>query len=283
MNVAGYNELLSRLTRRIGQALSQPLPRGNRVADHLATPYLQVNTVALATAVDDYVRERLFNETFEPFADEAWRLLLLQPVVEHVVKVFALALVRAESHGMSGQTDVLHRRLSEVPKLTLREAHSMPVDKCIYTHQGWPARNGGLERALIEWAQSDSTVEAFCKLSENRHVFARMRYVRDDGLPAHYFPDFMVRTADAVYMVETKAQQQTTHPNVQRKLKAAATWCQRINALAPYDCGGREWNYALLGESLFWDWKQNGARLAELLAFSRVRVQTEHTQGTLAV
>jgi len=108
-------------------------------------------------------------------------------------------------------------------------------------------------------------------LSENRHDFARLRYVKEDGLPAFYFPDFMVRTATDTYMVETKAQQQTTHPNVQRKLKAAAIWCERINGLAPYDRGGRQWHYALLGEGLFWDWKQNGARLAELLAFSRVR------------
>lgn len=127
-------------------------------------------------------------------------------------------------------------------------------------------------------------MEAFCKISENRHDFARMRYVRDDGLPAFYFPDFMVRTADAIYMVETKAQQQTTHPNVTRKLRAAATWCARINALPPYDRSGRNWHYALVGESMFEDWRRNGARLSELLNVSRVRLETgEASQGRLAV
>jgi type III restriction enzyme len=271
MNVGGYNELLSRLTRRVGQALSQPLPKGNRVAEHLATPYLQVNTTALAEALDDYIRERLFDEDFEPFADEGWRLLLLQPVIDHVVKVFGLALVNAEERATIGETEVRHRRLSEVPRLMMRESTSMDVGKCIYTRQGWPARNGGLERAFIEWAQTDSGIEAFCKISENRHEFARLRYVKDDGLPAFYFPDFMVRTADATYMVETKSQQQTTHPNVQRKLKAAATWCRRINGLASYDRGGREWHYALVNESVFEDWRRKGARLGELLAFSRIR------------
>lgn len=284
MNVSGYNELLSRLTRRIGQALSQPLPRGNKVADHLATPYLQVNTVALATALDDYIRERLFNEPFEPFVDEGWRLLLLQPLIEHTVKVFGLALVRAEDREIVGQTEVRHRRLSEVDRLMVRESSSTEVGKCIYTRQAWPSRNGGLERAFIEWAHADGSVEAFCKLSENRHEFARLRYVKDDGLPAFYFPDFMVRTADAVYMVETKAQQQTTHPNVQRKLKAAATWCQRINELGPYDRGGRQWHYALLGESIFWDWKEKGARMAELLEFSRIRMApSAGAQGSLGL
>jgi type III restriction enzyme len=47
MNVGGYNDYLARLTRRIGQALSQPLPRGRKVADHHANPYMQVNTAEL--------------------------------------------------------------------------------------------------------------------------------------------------------------------------------------------------------------------------------------------
>lgn len=284
MRVSGYNELLSRLTRRVGQALSQPLPKGNRVAEHLATPYLQVNTIALAEALDDYIRQRLFGEEFEPFAEENWRLLLLQPVIDHVVKVFGLALVNAEERATIGETEVRHRRLSEVPRLMMRESTSMDVSKCIYVRQGWPARNGGLERAFIEWAQADSGIEAFCKISENRHDFARLRYVKDDGLPAFYFPDFMVRTHDSIYLVETKSQQQTTHPNVQRKLKAAATWCKRINELPDDDRGGREWHYALIGEGLFEDWRAKGARMADLLNFCRIRPAATHVdQGHLAL
>jgi type III restriction enzyme len=271
MNVNGYNELLSRLTRRIGQALSQPLPRGTRVADHLASPYMQVNSVGLATAIDEYIRERLFGEPFEPFDDEGWRLLLLQPVIDHAIKVFALALVHAEERGIDGTTDVRHRHLSEVTRLMVRESASLEVGKCIYERLPFPARSGGLERAFIEWADADAGIEAFCKISENRHDFVRLRYIRDDGLPAFYYPDFLVRTANGVYLAETKAQQQTTHPNVQRKLKAAASWCVRINALPPTQRGDRPWHYALVGESLFHDWREKGARLGDLLEFSRVR------------
>jgi type III restriction enzyme len=284
MDVSGYNELLSRLTRRVSQALSQPLPKGNRVAHNLDRPYLQMNTTALATALDDYIRERLFGEPFEPFEDESWRLLLLQPVLDHIVKIFALALVRAEEHTVSGSTEVRHRRLSEVTRLMVRESASLEVSKCIYTHLPYPTRSGGLERAFIEWAQADAGIEAFCKISENRHDFARLRYVKDDGLPAFYIPDFLVRTADTIYLVETKAQQQVGHPNVQRKLKAATTWCERINTLEPELRGDRTWHYALVGESLFHDWREKGARLGELLAFSRARAMpTAQSQGGLAL
>ncbi|MBN8727624.1 MAG: DEAD/DEAH box helicase family protein [Xanthomonadales bacterium] len=281
MNVGGYNEYLSRLTRRIAQALSQPLPRGNRVSERIAMPYQQVDTAALAGALDDYVRERLFGVAFEPFEDEQWRLLLLQPVVDHVVKVFALAFCNAERPVPTGATEVRHRLLSEVPSLTVRESASMDVAKCIYRRLGWPARNGGLERAFIEWADADGGVEAFCKLSETRHDFVRMRYVKDDGMPAFYFPDFLVRTSEGIYLVETKAEQQVIHPNVQRKLRAAATWCARINGLPGELRGGREWHYALVGESVFFDWRDKGARLADLLAFARVRAPDAGVQARL--
>lgn len=83
-------------------------------------------------------------------------------------------------------------------------------------------------KTFIHWAQADSQVLAFCKISETRHPFARLRYVKEDGLPAFYSPDFLVRTEAAIEPVETKAQQQVSHPNVQRKRKAAVAWCERI-------------------------------------------------------
>ena len=120
-------------------------------------------------------------------------------------------------------------------------------------------------------AQADSLVQAFCKISENRHTFARLRYVKDDGLPAFYSPDFLVRTASAVYLVETKGQDQTIHPNVQRKRKAALAWCERINGLTQGQRGGPPWHYVLLAENVLYEWQGSGAHLAELLDYARLR------------
>ena len=275
MNVAGYNDYLARLTRRIGQALSEPLPKGNRIASHVAKPYLQVNTAELTGWLDDYIWTQLFGAGFNPLGEsqgtENWRLLLLQPVVDHITKIFALALLQAEEKHSTGQTEVHARYLSETPRLMVRETHSVEVSKCIYTRLGWPARDGGLEQTFIHWAQADAQVLAFCKISETRHPFARLRYVKDDGLPAFYSPDFLVRTASAIFLVETKAQQQVAHPNVQRKRKAAVAWCERINALAPEHRQDLPWHYVLLGESAVQEWQAKGAHLAQLLDFARLR------------
>ena len=271
MDVGGYNGYLARLTRRISQALSEPLPKGNKIATHLAKPYLQVNTAELTGWLDDYIWTQLFGATFNPLDGENWRVLLLQPVVDHITKMFAVALLDSEQKHITGRTGVHLRHLSEVPRLMMQESHSAPVSKCIYTRLAWPARNGGLERTFIHWAQADSQIKAFCKISENRHTFARLRYVKDDGLPAFYPPDFLVRTADATYLVETKAQQQTIHPTVQRKRRAALAWCDRINDLGPLERVGASWHYVLLAENVVAEWQTNGARLAELLNYARLR------------
>jgi type III restriction enzyme len=275
MNVGGYNDFLARLTRRISQALSQPLPKGNnqKIATHLANPYLQVNTAELTGWLDDYIRQYLFGATFEPMENELWRVLLLQPVIEHITQVFALALIESEQQTVQGETEVRHRKLSEVAKLMMRESNSMPVTKCIYERLSFPAKAGGLERSFMEWAQADAQVQAFCKISETRHDFVRLRYVKEDGLSAFYSPDFLVRGAEAIYLVETKAQGQVSSPNVQRKLKAAVAWCDRINSLEQNQRGELPWHYVLLGEMIFQDWRDKGAQLGDLLNFARARPQ----------
>lgn len=284
MNVSGYNDFLTRLTRRIGQALSQPLPKGNKVATHLANPYLQVNTADLAGWLEDYIRETLFGPSFEPLVDENWRLLLLQPVLDHIIKVFAHALIDGEERPVHGETEVRQRWLSEVGKLPMREVHSLPACKCIYERLPFPARNGGFEKSFIEWAQCDASVQAFCKISETRHDFVRLRYVKEDGLPAFYSPDFLVRTEEKVFLVETKAEAQLSAPNVQRKLKAAQAWCERINVLQPEARNNRNWHYVLLGERIFADWRAKGVAMADLLVFARIRpLAGAAAQGSLSL
>jgi hypothetical protein len=77
---------------------------------------------------------------------------------------------------------------------------------------------------------------------------------------------------------------QVTTPNVQRKLKAATGWCERINALEPGERSDLLWHYVLLGESLFHDWRSKGAGLADLLAFARARpLASAARQGKLSL
>ncbi|HAI68037.1 MAG TPA: restriction endonuclease subunit R, partial [Gammaproteobacteria bacterium] len=157
----------------------------------------------------------------------------------------------------------------------------LPVNKCIYERLPYPTKSGGFEKSFIELANHDGQVEAFCKINEQKHDFARLRYVKDDGLPAYYSPDFLVRTQSAIYLVETKAQAQMNHPNVQRKQRAAVAWCDRINELTLEQRQKCDWHYVLLGEDLFYEWRDKNARLDELLQFAKLRSLDEKKQAGL--
>jgi hypothetical protein len=53
------------------------------------------------------------------------------------------------------------------------------VSKAIYLRLPYPARNGGLEQAFVEACDRDASVDAFCKVSEQKHTFARLRYTQE--------------------------------------------------------------------------------------------------------
>jgi type III restriction enzyme len=134
----------------------------------------------------------------------------------------------------------------------------------------------------METADRDGSVDAFCKLNEQKHNFTRLRYVKEDGLPALYHPDFLVRCGDSIYLVETKAQGQVNAPNVKRKKRAAVAWCDRINGLPPQQRRDAEWHYVLLGEQVFYDWRDKGASIRDILEYAKLRPVDERVQARFA-
>ena len=283
MTATGYNDYLGRLVRRITEALSQPLTDSSKkYANDTKFPHIQINRGQLAEGIDSYIRVQLFDGVFDPFADENWRVLLVDPVTEHILRVWARQLLEAEDTATTIDAEVTHRHLSEVTKLTMRESSSLAVDKSIYLRLPYPSRNGGLERSFIETADRDASVDAFCKLNEQKHTFTRLRYIKEDGLPAFYAPDFLVRCGASIYLVETKAQGQVNTPNIKRKKRAAVSWCDRINNIAPEQRRNAEWHYVLLGEQVFYDWRDKGASIRDVLEYARLRPVDERVQATFA-
>jgi len=284
MTATGYNDYLARIVRRIAEAvtLNDTTKSSRSFANASKFPYIQINRAELAEGIDTFVRKQLFAQPFDPLMDENWRVLLIDPVTEHIIKVWARSILEAEETIVVADAEVNHRRLSEVEKLAVREKSSLVVTKAIYPRLPYPSRNGGLELAFIEMCQHDSSVMAFCKINEQKHTFARLRYVKDDGLPSFYSPDFFVRTGDAIYLVETKAQGQLSTPNVVRKRKAAVAWCDRINALSAEQRSEHPWHYVLLGEDAFYNWRDKGGSVGELLAFARLRASEAAGQAKFA-
>jgi type III restriction enzyme len=70
-------------------------------------------------------------------------------------------------------------------------------------------------------------------------------YYRLGSEQPEYVPDFVVETADAILMCETKARTDMEAADVQAKAQAAATWCQNATAYSASH-GGKPWHYLLI-------------------------------------
>ena len=60
-----------------------------------------------------------------------------------------------------------------------------------------------------------------------------------------YEPDFVVETADSIYMIETKAANEVTNEEVQMKKQAAEEYCRHASEFTAEN-GGKQWKYILL-------------------------------------
>jgi type III restriction enzyme len=282
LTATGYNDYLSRMTTRISEALGRNLTRSaGKYKEISQFPILQAYKPLLTGWLDVYIRHRLFGRDFDPMEDESWRVLLLDDVAQDIAGVFATKLVELQETQTVAEAVIQYRLLSEVKTIPVRASASVDVNKCIYPKLPIPSKSGGLERLFIEWLDQDTRVEALLKVHEYRHDFLRRPYLKADGMPAQYSPDFLVRTDTDVYVVETKAQSALSDENVKRKQRAAHAWCEQINSLPPHLRSDLSWHYVLLGEFIVRDWHGKNARATELLDYAQLRRNVTPTQESL--
>ncbi|MBP7898494.1 DEAD/DEAH box helicase family protein [Candidatus Gracilibacteria bacterium] len=273
MTATSYNEFVSRLVNRVSVLLSEPVS-GRHLKEQTKFPAIQIKLPELAGLVDGYIRRRLFSQEIDPFVDENWRILMVNLVVDHIIREVSTAILKLQETESVNEPEVIERRVSEVASLRMRESYSFPTSRSIYERLPYPSRNGGLEKGFIEYADADTTVEAFVKLLVEKHYFIRFRYLKEDGLMAQYYPDFLVKCNNGkIYIVETKAQDQISHPNVQKKQISALNWIDRVNALPAEMRRNASWEYVIIGDTFFNDWKSKGASIVEMLEFAKLRAK----------
>ena len=256
-----------RVTEAIGQSFTKSQRKYNSIAKF---PLTQMYRPLVTKHLDSYIRRRLFGGDFDPQSGENWRVLLVTDVAQHIASEFSSELIKGMNKVEVGNPHVRYRRLSEVETLPVRHNSSVEVSKCIYPKLPIPTHGGGLEKRFIEWMNRDSSVEAFAKIHEYQHDFLRRPYLKADGMPAQYSPDFLVRTGDSVYVVETKAHSALSDENVQRKRRSAVSWCDQINILPAELRENREWAYVLLDEFTVIDWESKNQSVIDLLQYARL-------------
>ena len=264
---SSYNEYLQKILRIITNRLDRlPAHKGQTV------PNIQINLPQVVGALDMYIRTRLFAEPFNPFSGNDWKILLAKEgvVTQFIIREMAIALYKMFQNVVSDEPIVHHEQFSLVKTLKMRENFSLELRKTIYERTGYPSNKGGFEKQFLEFLDRDAEVERFVKVNEYKHTFATVFYVRIDGMMATYHPDFVVVTAEKVYIVETKGNDRKTDMNVRRKQTAMLEWLKKVNALAPELRMGRTWEYILLFEDNFYSLSSTGATITDICERTKI-------------
>ncbi len=231
------------------------------------TRVLSAKLADIAALVDNYVSSRLFRQPVD-FSDEFNYKVLADPQVQDFVR----ATIQQRIFNLLGEIKYevkgAWRRLSDLARIHVRQHHCVSTRRCVYPAMPISARFGGLERDVMATTLDGSPeVLAWCKL-QRRHGLS-IAYREDSGLRRNYEVDFILRTADSCFLLETKSDQDMTHPNVGLKAKAAGHWCASINGLAPPADRDQPatWEYLLLPEAVYR--ANQGASFTALLPLMR--------------
>jgi type III restriction enzyme len=108
--------------------------------------------------------------------------------------------------------------------------------KCLYPVQKFQSDP---ERKLAVILERDAT-RWFKPAKGQFHI-----YYRSGPDHLEYQPDFVAETANRIYMLEPKAKDQMTAPDVLAKRDVAVRWCQNATTHAQSH-GGKPWSYALI-------------------------------------
>ena len=262
-----YNSFIQKVVNAV--SVIHVSARGRKPRDF---PIMQVNSAQIARLTDEYIRYRLFGEEFDPLMDNNWRILLVaqQNLIKHIVRNIAQAVYDSMRNLKVNEAKIVKKYFSEVSEIRIRETHALSAAKNIYEKIAYPSHAGGFEKEFIEFIDADSKVRSFVKINEYYNDFANIVYIRDDGLLAHYYPDFMVRACDHIYLVETKAEKDMNNQNVKNKKIAAIDWVDKVNELQAEERMNCIWSYVLLSQNTFDQMKKQGANTCDILEYAKL-------------
>lgn len=269
-----YNEYLQKLLRTITMRMDNERRKGG-------FPMIQIDGARIVALVDSYIRTRLFGKPFNPFQGNNWKILLAKDgiVTQHIVKELARTVFKIQMATTTTQAVVQQTAFSTVQVLRMRKSYSQSLQKTIYERVPFPSHGGGFEKAFATFLDTDSSVDAFLKIDETQHSFAIIYYIRDDGMLATYHPDFIVKTKDKIYIIETKGNDKIDDKNVRLKQQSTLQWIRRVNDLPQEERMRRKWEYVLLSEDNFYSLSGSGATLKDIC--NHCRVSASSASGNL--
>jgi type III restriction enzyme len=222
------------------------------VAEEGKTTILSGHLAEIAEVIDKYVSNRLFGKPIDFSDPKNYQILNFSLIFDHVVDNIRNRILKMMGDVQYERTGNW-RRLSDVSRLMLRSTYAVDTWKCIYPKQAYSSVGGGFERDFMtEIIEPSADIMSFAKL-DKRHAL-KIPYRDEHGILREYEVDFLIKTKDSIYLVETKGDRDMEKATVAVKARAARRWCETASGVKPPIEQPEKWEYLLISEGLF---KQN--------------------------
>lgn len=208
--VDDYSRVVGYFAREVGHQ--------NKLFSHYAFLY---------EVVQDFVRDHLFGKTIDLASEDTIRNLA-EPVVSAEIM---------ESLRNAIQKLLIERKpqVEVQSELKVTDMRHSPMKSPKYSYapvkspQNLIAENYSLEYEFAQFLDKCPDVASFAK--NYLAVNFNLSYVKTDGTPARYFPDFLVRDDEGkVWIIETKGR---VDENDSRKYACLKEWCEYVREFAP--------------------------------------------------
>jgi type III restriction enzyme len=144
--------------------------------------------------------------------------------------------IKEMNFNASQDAEILNYRISKFDKSKVGRVIFNGFSKCLYDSLKF---DSDTERCFAVILENDST--KWLKPAKGQFQI----YYRISGEYLEYVPDFAAETPDRLYMIETKAKNELSSPEVLGKKEAAEMWCQRATEYNQ-DLKKKPWKYLLI-------------------------------------
>lgn len=189
----------------------------------------------LVPRVEDYVLNYLFAAQPDPKDKEHVKKMNDPRIRERVLDIFQKELMRL-SIERKPVIIVGTLKISESPTLHTSKSEEYLYKPIKSVFNMLPA-DSRYEMEFMRYLDSQDQVISFVKVVKEM-IPMRILYYDQVGFVRYYVPDFIVRTDDGAYIIETKGKELDLLPNVRLKDKAAEEWCRNSSEMA-----GTPWSY----------------------------------------
>jgi len=191
----------------------------------------------LAGITKDYIKNKLFDKSLDFNEDDLKRLnnakvrvRLIEVFVDRINDLTAVSedieLMGEELRAINIKPFPWSRDIFEAKKIVL---NFTPIEN-------------KLEDQFTRLLDSDDDVLAFMKNHQQTLNF-RIPYIDTNGFVRNYIPDFIAKTKDTNWVIETKGREDV---DVKLKDKRAEEWCKQVSKLT-----GKEWSYKRVDQARF--------------------------------